>query len=290
MLAVSAEIARAAAGRPLDGQGWRQAGELALALVLAASIGLEREIRQKNAGLRTHTLVGVGAALFVLISKYGFTDVLEPGLIVLDPSRMAAQIVSGVGFLGAGLIFVRRDSVRGLTGEPLPFGLDEPGPETLSFVPVTCRPTAAAADGGRGGAHGPGPADPYAARDVSRVVPPPWRVLRSGCCFPGRSPVLGGIDESRCCGDQPLQPRDLLRLLRDLRLQLRVLRPQPHVRPLKRGNHIRRIRPITHIATTSQHPYTASPSVQTGTITQASVAFNTRPATGAGCLPGRTSP
>jgi len=81
----------------------------------AASIGLEREIRQKNAGLRTHTLVGVGAALFVLISKYGFTDVLEPGLVVLDPSRMAAQIVSGVGFLGAGLIFVRRDSVRGLT-------------------------------------------------------------------------------------------------------------------------------------------------------------------------------
>ena len=89
--------------------------ELALALVLSASIGLEREIRQKNAGLRTHTLVGVGAALFMLISKYGFTDVLQPGLIVLDPSRMAAQIVSGVGFLGAGLIFVRRDSVRGLT-------------------------------------------------------------------------------------------------------------------------------------------------------------------------------
>jgi uncharacterized membrane protein YhiD involved in acid resistance len=117
MLAVSAEIARAAAAaaRPLDGQGWRQAGELALALVLSASVGLEREIRQKNAGLRTHTLVGVGAALFMLISKYGFTDVLQPGLIVLDPSRMAAQIVSGVGFLGAGLIFVRRDSVRGLT-------------------------------------------------------------------------------------------------------------------------------------------------------------------------------
>jgi putative Mg2+ transporter-C (MgtC) family protein len=115
MLPVSAEIAQAAAARPLGGQGWRQAGELALALVLAASIGLEREIRQKNAGLRTHTLVGVGAALFVLISKYGFTDVLEPGLVVLDPSRMAAQIVSGVGFLGAGLIFVRRDSVRGLT-------------------------------------------------------------------------------------------------------------------------------------------------------------------------------
>ena len=56
----------------------------------------------KNAGLRTHTLVGVGAALFMLISKYGFTDVLEPRLVVLDPSRVAAQIVTGVGFLGAG--------------------------------------------------------------------------------------------------------------------------------------------------------------------------------------------
>jgi putative Mg2+ transporter-C (MgtC) family protein len=99
----------------LNGEGWRQAAELTLALGLSAAIGLEREIRQKNAGLRTHTLVGVGAALFMLISKYGFTDVLESRLIVLDPSRVAAQIVTGVGFLGAGLIFVRRDSVRGLT-------------------------------------------------------------------------------------------------------------------------------------------------------------------------------
>src|SRR5580693_7978049 len=99
----------------LGGEGWRQAAELGLALVLSAAIGLEREIRQKHAGLRTHTLVGVGAALFMLISKYGFTDVLEPRLVVLDPSRVAAQIVTGVGFLGAGLIFVRRDSVRGLT-------------------------------------------------------------------------------------------------------------------------------------------------------------------------------
>jgi putative Mg2+ transporter-C (MgtC) family protein len=98
-----------------NSEGWRQAGELGLALVLSAAVGLEREIRQKNAGLRTHTLVGVGAALFMLISKYGFTDVLQPRLVVLDPSRVAAQIVTGVGFLGAGLIFVRHDSVRGLT-------------------------------------------------------------------------------------------------------------------------------------------------------------------------------
>jgi putative Mg2+ transporter-C (MgtC) family protein len=86
-----------------------------MAFLLSMLIGVEREIRQKSAGLRTHTLVGVGAALFMLISKYGFNDVLRPGLVELDPSRMAAQIVSGVGFLGAGLIFVRRDSVRGLT-------------------------------------------------------------------------------------------------------------------------------------------------------------------------------
>ena len=67
--------------------------ELGLALALSAAVGLEREVRQKNAGLKTHTLVGVGAALFMLISRYGFTDVLAPRLVVLDPSRVAAQIV-----------------------------------------------------------------------------------------------------------------------------------------------------------------------------------------------------
>ena len=96
-------------------EGWRQLSELGLALLLSALIGLEREIHQKSAGLRTHTLVGVGAALFMLVSKYGFGDVLRPGLVVLDPSRMAAAVVTGVGFLGAGLIFVRHNSVRGLT-------------------------------------------------------------------------------------------------------------------------------------------------------------------------------
>jgi putative Mg2+ transporter-C (MgtC) family protein len=115
MSIVSLHTAISPAVNTLDGQGWRQAGELGVALVLSGAIGLERELRQKDAGLRTHILVGVGAALFMLISKYGFTDVLEKGLIVLDPSRMAAQIVSGIGFLGAGLIFVRRDAVRGLT-------------------------------------------------------------------------------------------------------------------------------------------------------------------------------
>ncbi len=94
---------------------WDLIWRLGLALALSSAIGLERELAQKSAGLRTYTLVGVGSALFMLISKYGFFDVLEPKTVVLDPSRVAAQIVSGIGFIGAGLIFVRRDSVRGLT-------------------------------------------------------------------------------------------------------------------------------------------------------------------------------
>jgi putative Mg2+ transporter-C (MgtC) family protein len=97
------------------GQTLIQLGELFLALVLSTAIGLEREFRMKSAGLRTHTLVGVAAALIMLVSKYGFSDVLQKDLVVLDPSRVAAQIVTGIGFIGGGLIFVQRDIVRGLT-------------------------------------------------------------------------------------------------------------------------------------------------------------------------------
>jgi putative Mg2+ transporter-C (MgtC) family protein len=99
----------------LPGQGWLQIVELTLAFVLCALIGIEREVRQKSAGLRTHTLVGVSAALIMLISKYGFMDILSYGRVVLDPSRVAAQVVSGIGFIGGGVIFMRRDVVRGLT-------------------------------------------------------------------------------------------------------------------------------------------------------------------------------
>ena len=99
----------------MDGQGVKQFTELGAAFVLSAAVGLEREIRQKSAGLRTYTIVGTTAALFLLISKYGFTNVLADGRVVLDPSRVAAQIVSGIGFIGAGLIFVRGDRVKGLT-------------------------------------------------------------------------------------------------------------------------------------------------------------------------------
>ena len=90
---------------------WR----LGLALLLSSAIGIEREVGQKSAGLRTYTLVGVGSAVFMLVSIYGFSDVLNQAHTTLDPSRVAAQIVSGIGFIGGGIIFVRRDTVRGLT-------------------------------------------------------------------------------------------------------------------------------------------------------------------------------
>lgn len=98
----------------LEGQGIVQIGELVLAFGLSSLIGLERQLRGKPAGLRTQAIVGTTAALMLLVSKYGFSDVLRDG-VVLDPSRVAAQIVSGVGFLGAGLILTRRGAVRGLT-------------------------------------------------------------------------------------------------------------------------------------------------------------------------------
>ncbi|MDH6709313.1 putative Mg2+ transporter-C (MgtC) family protein [Kitasatospora sp. MAA19] len=98
-----------------SGQGWVQVLEFLLAFLLSGLIGVERQLRHKAAGLRTYTTVGAGAALFTLVSKYGFTDVVHTGTVELDPSRMAAQIVSGLGFIGAGVIFVHRGWVQGLT-------------------------------------------------------------------------------------------------------------------------------------------------------------------------------
>ena len=89
-------------------------GEFALRILLAgllgAAIGFERKNRNKLAGVRTHAIVALGAALIMVVSKYGFYDMDK-----FDASRVAAQIVSGVGFLGAGIIFVRNNSVSGLT-------------------------------------------------------------------------------------------------------------------------------------------------------------------------------
>jgi putative Mg2+ transporter-C (MgtC) family protein len=99
----------------LPGQGVPQLVALGLALVLCSAIGVERQLRQKSAGLRTHALVGLGSALFVLVSKFGFSDLVGIHGVSFDPSRVAAQVVSGIGFLGGGLIFVHRADVRGLT-------------------------------------------------------------------------------------------------------------------------------------------------------------------------------
>ncbi len=93
---------------------WLELLLLLIAFVLSMLIGIERQIHQKSAGVRTHTLVGTGAAVFTLVSGFGFSNVLGTD-VNLDPSRIAAQVVSGVGFLGAGVIFMRRDVVRGLT-------------------------------------------------------------------------------------------------------------------------------------------------------------------------------
>ncbi|WP_405855472.1 MgtC/SapB family protein [Streptomyces sp. NBC_01515] len=98
-----------------NGQGLRQLAELGLALLLSTLIGWERAAQQKSAGLRTHTLVGIASALMMEVSQHGFTNVLGLENVSFDPSRVAAQIVSGIGFIGGGLIFVRRDAVRGLT-------------------------------------------------------------------------------------------------------------------------------------------------------------------------------
>ncbi|GAA2127724.1 MgtC/SapB family protein [Arthrobacter humicola] len=89
-------------------------GLLLATFVLCSLIGVERQVRQKVAGYRTHVLVGLGSCTFTLISAYGFSAALAPGA-TMDPSRIAAQIVSGIGFLGAGVIFKGRNVVRGLT-------------------------------------------------------------------------------------------------------------------------------------------------------------------------------
>jgi putative Mg2+ transporter-C (MgtC) family protein len=87
------------------------------AAVLGGAIGMERELRERGAGLRTHLVVSVGSALFTLVSAYGFRDFIVAGSAYarIDPTRIAAQIVSGIGFLGAGAIIRQGLSVRGLT-------------------------------------------------------------------------------------------------------------------------------------------------------------------------------
>ena len=88
---------------------------LALAAGLTGAIGLERELRERSAGLRTHMLVGVGSALFTIVSAYAWSDFAFGGGLTFDPTRIAAQIVTGIGFLGAGAIMRTGSGVQGLT-------------------------------------------------------------------------------------------------------------------------------------------------------------------------------
>ena len=89
---------------------------LCVAGLCGTVIGLDREYRVKDAGFRTHFLVALGSALIMIVSQYGFADILMHTGVGLDPSRIAAQVVSGIGFIGAGTIIVtKRQNVKGLT-------------------------------------------------------------------------------------------------------------------------------------------------------------------------------
>ena len=83
--------------------------------ILGTIIGLDREYRAKEAGYRTHFLVSLGSALIMIVSQYGFQEIIKESSVTLDPSRVAAQVVSGIGFIGAGTIIFQKQIVRGLT-------------------------------------------------------------------------------------------------------------------------------------------------------------------------------
>ena len=94
---------------------WDFVWRLGLAALFGTIIGLDREYREKEAGFRTHFLVSLGSALMMIVSQYGFSEILTHDGVSLDPSRIAAQVVSGIGFIGAGTIIFNHQIVRGLT-------------------------------------------------------------------------------------------------------------------------------------------------------------------------------
>lgn len=94
---------------------WDFVWRLVLAAIFGTIIGLDREYREKKAGFRTHFLVSLGSALMMIVSQYGFSEILTHDGVSLDPSRIAAQVVSGIGFIGAGTIIFNHQIVRGLT-------------------------------------------------------------------------------------------------------------------------------------------------------------------------------
>ena len=94
---------------------WDFVWRLVLAALFGTIIGLDRKYREKEAGFRTHFLVSLGSALMMIVSQYGFSEILTHDGVSLDPSRIAAQVVSGIGFIGAGTIIFNHQIVRGLT-------------------------------------------------------------------------------------------------------------------------------------------------------------------------------
>jgi len=94
---------------------WDFVWRLVLAALFGTIIGLDREYREKEAGFRIHFLVSLGSALMMIVSQYGFSEILTHDGVSLDPSRIAAQVVSGIGFIGAGTIIFNHQIVRGLT-------------------------------------------------------------------------------------------------------------------------------------------------------------------------------
>ena len=94
---------------------WDFVWRLVLAAIFGTIIGLDQEYREKEAGFRTHFLVSLGSALMMIVSQYGFSEILTHDGVSLDPSRIAAQVVSGIGFIGAGTIIFNHQIVRGLT-------------------------------------------------------------------------------------------------------------------------------------------------------------------------------
>lgn len=94
---------------------WTMVIRLLVATVLGALIGIEREYHAKEAGVRTHLLVALGACLFMILSIYGFDLMLGRDHVSFDPSRIASQVVTGIGFIGAGTIILQKQMVRGLT-------------------------------------------------------------------------------------------------------------------------------------------------------------------------------
>ncbi len=99
----------------INSNEWNYILRILLSCVCGGIIGIERTLRQKDAGLRTHVIVALGASLIIIISKYGFLDILEYEGLRADASRIASNIVTGISFLGAGMIFVKGSNIKGLT-------------------------------------------------------------------------------------------------------------------------------------------------------------------------------